>query len=94
MPLPPAARTWRQLRDDITGLLPWPAADALYLVDGNGQVSRSADGGRKFKPAGTVGSQPEAFAANGERKLYAAVRDGQVVMSADRGASWRTRSMP
>lgn len=87
-------RTWRPLRDDIAGLLAWPAADALYLVDGNGQVSRSADGGREFERTGSVGAQPEAFAANGPRELYAAVHGGEVVMSTDGGAGWETRSTP
>jgi hypothetical protein len=87
-------RTWRQLRNDVAGLLAWPAADALYLVDGNGQVSRSADGGREFERAGSVGAQPEAFVANGERELYATVHGGEVVMSGDGGASWKTRSTP
>jgi DNA-binding beta-propeller fold protein YncE len=87
-------RTWRQLRDDVAGLLAWPDAGALYLVDGNGQVSRSTDGGREFERAGSVGAQPEAFAANGERELYAAVHGGEIVMSGDGGASWKTRSTP
>jgi len=87
-------RTWRPLRDDLAGLLAWPAADALYLVEGDGTVSRSDDGGREFRRAGSVGAQPEAFAAAGEQELYAAVHGGKVVTSADGGATWRTRSTP
>jgi len=86
-------RTWRPLRDDI-GLLAWPVPDALYLVDGSGQVSRSSDGGREFEQAGSIGTQPEAFSANGARELYAAVHGGEVVTSGDGGASWETRSGP
>ena len=87
-------RTWRPLRDDVAGLLAWPEASALYLVDADGNVSRSEDAGRKFKPVGSVGSQPEAFSANGARELYAAVHGGTVVMSADGGEHWHTRSTP
>jgi len=87
-------RTWRALHADIAGLLAWPADDALYLVDGDGTVSRSTDGGRQFERMGSVGAQPEAFAANGGRELYAAVHGGKVVMSTDGGQRWRTRSTP
>ncbi len=87
-------RTWRPLHDDIAGLLAWPTKDALYLVEANGGVSRSTDGGRQFRRVGEVGAQPEAFAANGARELYAAVHGGEVVMSDDGGQSWRTRSTP
>jgi hypothetical protein len=87
-------QTWRALRDDVTGLLAWPAEDTLYLADGSGQVARSANGGRTFKPAGSAASRPEAFAANARHELYAAVNGGQVLMSTDGGTSWRTRSTP
>jgi hypothetical protein len=87
-------RTWRPLRRDIAGLLAWPVEDALYLVDADGTVSRSSDGAREFSRVGSVGVQPEAFAANGERELYAAVHGGEVLVSSDGGANWRTRSTP
>ena len=87
-------RTWRPLRDDIAGLLAWPDADALYLVEGDGTVSRSSDGGREFERAGSLGAQPEAFAANGARELYAAVHGGEVRMSTDGGRTWSMRSTP
>jgi BNR/Asp-box repeat protein len=87
-------RTWRPLHDGTAGILAWPEGDALYLVDADGVVSRSADGGRTFKRSGSVGTQAEAFSANGQRELYAAVHGGKVVMSADGGQSWRTRSTP
>ncbi len=86
-------RTWRPL-GDATGLLAWPADDSLFLVESDGQVSRSDDAGRTFERTGRIGGQPEAFAANGERELYAAVHGGEVLMSADGGADWRTRSTP
>ena len=87
-------RTWRPLHDDIAGLLVWPAADALYLVEGDGTVSRSSDGGRTFERAGSVGAQPEAFAAGGPGELYTAVHGGEVVMSTDAGKTWVMRSRP
>jgi photosystem II stability/assembly factor-like uncharacterized protein len=87
-------RTWRPLDEGLAGLLAWPEAEALYLVDAAGTVLRSADGGRTSKRVGEVGSRPEAFAANGARELYAAVHGGTVLISADGGASWRTRSTP
>jgi hypothetical protein len=87
-------RTWRPLRDDVAGLLAWPSTDALFLVEGDGTVSRSSDGGRKFERAGSVAAQPEAFAASGQRELYTAVHGGEVVMSTDAGKTWATRSTP
>ena len=89
-----AGRKWRRMRADVAGLLAWPAADALYLVGADGGVSVSRDAGRTFEAGGSVGAQPEAFAAAGPRELYAAVHGGEVVMSDDGGATWRTRSKP
>ncbi|CAA9526233.1 MAG: GH74 [uncultured Thermoleophilia bacterium] len=86
-------RTWRPL-GDTTGLLAWPADHRFFLVEGDGQVSRSSDAGRTFERTGRIGGLPEAFAANGERELYAALHGGEVLMSADGGANWRTRSTP
>ena len=84
-------RTWRRVRGDMAGLLAWPSAGSLYLVDAQGTVSRSADGGRTFERVGEIGGQPEAFAGSGARELYAAVH-GEVVMSTDGGESWSTRA--
>jgi hypothetical protein len=84
---------WRPLRDDTAGLLAWPAADRLYLVDGQGQVQRSGDGGRQWQPTGSIGRQPVAFIAH-ESELYAALSDSTVKRSADRGASWTLRATP
>jgi hypothetical protein len=88
-----AGKGWRPLRNDIAGLLAWSAPDALYLVDGQGQVQRSADGGRQWQPAGGIGGQPAAFIAY-EDELYAALHDGTVKRSADGGASWTVRATP
>jgi photosystem II stability/assembly factor-like uncharacterized protein len=84
---------WRPLRDDIAGLLAWPAADRLYLVDGQGQLQRSADSGRQWRQAGSIGGQPVAFVAH-ESELYVALSDSTVKSSADGGASWPLRATP
>jgi hypothetical protein len=88
-----AGKIWRPGRNDIAGLLAWPSAGALYLVDGQGQVQRSADGGRQWQPTGSIGDQPAAFMAH-EDELYAALHDGTVKRSTDGGASWTLRAAP
>ncbi|MGH2949307.1 MAG: F510_1955 family glycosylhydrolase [Solirubrobacteraceae bacterium] len=88
-----AGKAWRPLRDDTAGLLAWPAADRLYLVDGQGRVQRSGDGGRQWQPTGTIGGQPVAFIAHGS-ELYAALSDSTVKRSEDGGASWTLRAAP
>jgi hypothetical protein len=87
-------RRWRPVQSDVAGLLAWPAADALYLVDATGTVSRSRDGGGSFTAAGSTGGPPEALLATDVEELYAAVHGGGVVASSDGGASWRTRAAP
>jgi photosystem II stability/assembly factor-like uncharacterized protein len=86
-----AGETWRPRRDDTAGLLAWPAADRLYLVDGRGQVQRSADGGREWQPSGSVGGPPAAFIAHGA-DLYAALADNTIKRSTDGGATWTLRA--
>jgi hypothetical protein len=88
-----AGKSWRPLRDDTAGLLAWPAADRLYLVDGQGQVQHSTDGGRRWRPAGNIGGQPVAFIGHGA-ELYAALPDSTVKRSTDGGASWTVRATP
>jgi hypothetical protein len=88
-----AGKSWRPVRDDIAGLLAWPALDGLYMVDGQGQVQRSADGGRRWEPAGGIGGQPAAFIARGD-ELYAALADSTVKRSTDGGATWTVRATP
>jgi hypothetical protein len=88
-----AGKSWRPQRDDTAGLLAWPAADRLYLVDGEGQVQSSADGGRRWRPVGAMGGQPAAFIA-ADADLYAALADGSVKRSADGGANWTLRAGP
>jgi hypothetical protein len=88
-----AGQAWRPLRDDTAGLLAWPAPDRLYLVDGQGQVQRSEDGGREWQPAGSIGGQPVAFTAH-DSELYVAVADSTVKRSTDSGATWAVRTTP
>lgn len=88
-----AGESWRPLRDDTAGVLAWPAPDRLYLVDGQGQVHQSGDGGRQWQPAGSIGGQPAAFIAH-ESDLYAALADSTVKRSTDGGASWTLRATP
>ena len=88
-----AGEGWRPLRQDTAGLLAWPAADRLYLVDGQGQVAHSADGGRQWRPEGAIGGQPVAFTANGS-DLYVALADATVKRSTDGGAKWTLRATP
>jgi hypothetical protein len=88
-----AGKTWRPRRDDTAGLLAWPAPDRLYLVDGNGQAQRSADGGRQWQSTGNVGGQPVAFRAH-ESELYVALADSTVKRSTDDGARWTLRASP
>jgi hypothetical protein len=88
-----AGQAWRPLRDDTAGLLAWPAPDRLYLVDGQGQVQRSRDGGRQWRPTGSIGGQPAAFIGH-ESELYAALADSTVKRSTDGGATWTVRAAP
>lgn len=82
---------WTLLRDDLAGLLAWPSAHALFLVDGRGGIWRSADGGPRFSRAGSIGGRPAAFTSGGGA-LFAALADGTVVRSADGGVRWAIRA--
>lgn len=88
-----AGGRWRPLRDEVAGLLAWPSARSLFLVDGQGGVARSADGGASFDPVGSIGGQPSAFVSHGN-DLYAALGNGNVLASADGGSNWSVRAMP
>ena len=84
-------RNWRPLSQDLAGLLAWPTQDRLYLLDGQGQVQVSADGGGTWQTRGSIGGQPAAFMAR-EDDLYAALGDGTVKKSTDGGATWAVRT--
>lgn len=86
-------RQWQSLNDGMAGLLTWPRRDALYLVDGNGAVHLSRDGGRRWRQTGEAGGQPAAFIADGS-ELYLALTDNLVESSSDGGRTWRVRATP
>jgi photosystem II stability/assembly factor-like uncharacterized protein len=88
-----AGHSWRPLRDDLAGLLAWPTPQQLYLVDGDGAIQLSPDGGRTWRSTGNTGGQPAAFIAHGN-DLYAALADGTVKRSTDRGRTWTLRAAP
>ena len=88
-----AAQKWRPVSAKLAGLLAWPSQKRLYLVDGEGQVQTSADGGKSWREAGNIAGQPAAFIADGE-DLYAALSDGSVKRSTDGGRSWTVRAAP
>jgi ligand-binding sensor domain-containing protein len=83
--------TWTKLGDAV-GLLVWPAAQRLYLVDPRGFVSVSADRGKSFNIVGDIGGQPAAFMAIDSRELYVALHDGKIKVSRDAGETWSLRS--
>ena len=86
-------KSWRPVDERLAGLLAWPRPKQLYLVDGQGQVQLSRDGGRVWQVVGDVGGQPAAFIASGT-DLYAALGDGSVKSSTDGGRLWTVRATP
>ncbi|MEJ7753237.1 MAG: F510_1955 family glycosylhydrolase [Candidatus Limnocylindrales bacterium] len=88
-----AGKGWRPLSGDVAGLLAWPSDASLFLVDGQGQVSRSTDAGQSFAVVGTVGGPPSAFISHGD-DLLVALGDGNVVRSTDAGANWQVTATP
>lgn len=83
-------QTWRSLGKQIA-LVAWPAPDRLFLLDQEGKVAASSDGGRSFRPAGNVPGEPVAFMAAGA-ELYVALADNRIMRSADGGATWSLRT--
>ena len=86
-------RSWKPLNGE-PGLLTWPRQDELYLVGLGGEVSRSSDGGGRWRAMGRVGGEPAAFEAGPGPALYVALHNGTILESVDRGRSWRVRSRP
>jgi photosystem II stability/assembly factor-like uncharacterized protein len=86
-------RRWRGLSREV-GLVAWPEAERLFLVDAGGRVHVSADVGESWSKVGELGGQPAALVAESARTLYAALPDGTVLESTDGGASWGVRSSP
>ena len=83
-------RRWTA-REGEPGLLGW-RKDGLTLVTMTGEVRVSADG-QRWRVSGQIGGQPAAFEAE-ERNLYAALHDGTIKRSTDRGRTWQVRSRP
>ena len=65
--------SWTRVNDAV-GLLAWPAAKRLYLIDGEGTVRVSSDGGRTLTTRGEVGGQPAALLAVKDELLRCAAR--------------------
>jgi len=86
-------QNWSALGGEA-GYLVWPSPDRLYQVVGSGQVRVSRDGGRAFRPLGTIGGEPAAFLAVSRTELYAALHDGTIKVSRDAGRNWSIRSTP
>jgi hypothetical protein len=82
--------TWEKVAVRRGGLLAWPRPDALYLIDAQGRLDLSSDGGRSWVRRGVLPGRVAALATHGA-DLYAALEDGRVTSSSDGGLSWRTR---
>lgn len=87
-------RTWRA-RDSVPGSrFAWPAARALFRVDGDGAVRRSADSGVTWRRVGRVPGEPQALAAADARRLFVADIRGTIRRSRDGGRTWAVRARP
>lgn len=86
-------QTWERIGDSL-GYLAWPEPDALFLVDGAGDVYRSADHGARFERRGSTGGQPAAFLGDASDELYVALHNGTIKRSRDGGVTWTVRSTP
>jgi hypothetical protein len=86
-------RRWRRIAP-AAGLLAWPEPERVYLIAGDGSVSRGNNATRAWRRVGNIGGQPAAFESEGKTELYAALHDGTVKRSTDGGESWGVRSRP
>jgi hypothetical protein len=84
---------WKRLNETV-GLMAWPIAKRLYVVDDRGNVLASGNGGVTLMRRGEVGGQPAALLAVGKDELYVALHDGTIKQSTDGGATWSVRSSP
>jgi hypothetical protein len=85
--------SWKRIGNEV-GLLAWPDPRRLFLVNGDGSVSLSTDGGKRFDRRGTTGGSPAALLGQGSDELYVALHDGTIERSTDGGATWTVRSTP
>ena len=65
--------------------------DRLLLLDADGRIRLSRDGGRTSQVRGSVEGQAVSFIAGGDA-LYVALADGSVMQSTDDGASFAVRA--
>ena len=84
----------RKRLNDAVGLMTWPAAKRLYLVDNRGEMLVSSNGGLTLTKRGEVGGQPAALLAVAKDDVYVALHDGTIKHSTDGGATWTVRSTP
>ena len=82
-------RTWRQVSDQ-TALLGWASPERLFLLDQDGQVLLSSDGGRTADAQGRVDGEPVSFMAD-DSGIYVALADGRVMRSSDDGSTFTVR---
>ena len=83
-------RTWRQVSDQIA-LLGWASPERLFLLDQDGQVLLSPDGGRTAEAQGRVDGEPVSFMAD-DSGIYVALADGRVLRSTDDGSTFTVRA--
>jgi photosystem II stability/assembly factor-like uncharacterized protein len=83
--------SWRPVEGEI-GLLAWPVAGSLYLIDAAGRVGVSEEPGEDWRGVGAIGGQPVALIATGRDELYTALPNGTVKRSSDGGRSWNVRA--
>jgi hypothetical protein len=84
---------WKQIEGRL-GLLAWPEPTSLFLVDGEGRVSVSEDGGQSWRSRGALPQTPVVLYAVSATELYAAMPEGAVLRSSDGGRSWTPRVQP
>lgn len=87
-----AGSTW-SATEGAPGYLAWPAPGRLVRLGEGGAVALSGDGGRSWRPTGSLGEVPAAFAAGDGGVLLAATHDGRLRRSADLGATWTTAAL-
>ena len=83
-------RTWRRVSDQIP-LLGWASAEQLFLLDQDGQVRLSRDGGRSAAAQGRVDGEPVSFMAD-DSGIYVALADGRVMRSTNGGSTFTVRA--
>lgn len=88
-----SGQSWKRLNYAV-GLMAWPAPERLYVVDDQGKVLVSSNGGRTLARRGEIGGQPAALLAVAKADVYVALHDGTIKHSTDGGASWTVRSSP